>query len=73
MGGHVNESNRALSVDQVAARLNVAPRTVLALIANGAMRATNVGTSTRPRWRISESDLRAFHVERSSQPRERSV
>lgn len=49
-------SDRVLTVEAVAGRLQVHPRTVLRFIRDGRLRATRIGKS----WRILGSDLDAF-------------
>lgn len=51
----------------VAAKLGCSVETVLRFIHSGALRASNLGQSIRPRWRISKADLQAFLDARSNQ------
>jgi len=51
-------ADRMLTVQQVAARLNVSDGTVRALIRRGKLPAVDVGAGSRSTWRIPESALR---------------
>lgn len=58
-----------LTVTDVMNRYSVTQATVLGWIANGELRAMNVGTvpgKKKPRWRISQSALDAFEAARTS-------
>jgi excisionase family DNA binding protein len=52
-----------LTVKEVAARRGCKPDTVLAMIHGGRLKATNIGTKTRPRWRIAVVDLEGTLIE----------
>ncbi len=41
---------------------------ILDWIANGELRASNVGNGSRPRWRIMPDDLQAFLDRRAAKP-----
>lgn len=56
-----------LTPPQVATQLGCAVDTVLRFIHSGALRASNLGQSIRPRWRIARADLEAFLDARSNQ------
>lgn len=56
-----------LTPPQAAARLGIAPESVLEFIRRGELRAANLGRATRPRWRISVCDLQAFLDSRGNQ------
>jgi len=60
----------ALSPPQVARQLAVKPDTVLAWIAAGELAAVDVRRpgAKRPRWRITQDSLDAFHRRRSARP-----
>ena len=57
-----------LTPPQVAKRLRVSPDKVLAWIRSSELRAVNVATrdSTRPRYRVTINDLKAFEERRST-------
>lgn len=52
--------NQSKSTTQAAEIINVHKETVLKLIGTNQLRATNVGTTSIPRWRIATSDIAAF-------------
>jgi hypothetical protein len=62
--------SRYISVADVAARLDLAPESVLTLIRAGALPAVDVALPgrTRKQWRVSEGDLEAFLAARRSSP-----
>jgi excisionase family DNA binding protein len=61
-------SNR-LTIPEVAHRLRSSPRSVLALIQAGRLRAINVGTGAkRPRWIVDQDDLERFENGRANAP-----
>jgi excisionase family DNA binding protein len=51
---------------EVAQRLGVSVERVLAFIADGALRAANVGRGRRPRWLVALDDLDAWLRSRST-------
>lgn len=61
---------RYLSPPQVAERFTVDTHKVLGWIKRGELRAINVASTTgsRPRFRVSPSDLAAFEAARSAMP-----
>ena len=60
-------SRTHLTPPVVAEMLGCGPDTVIHFIAVGELRATNLGRSSRPRWRISRDDLQHFMDNRSNQ------
>jgi excisionase family DNA binding protein len=59
----------ALTVAQVAERLNVAPDTVTGWIHSGALKGSNVGKGLqRGRYRVAPADLDAFIASRQPEP-----
>jgi excisionase family DNA binding protein len=58
------------SVPQLASHLRVAQLKILRWIANGDLRAANVGTNTRSRpvYRIARVDFNAFWASRTTSP-----
>ncbi len=62
----MSETRLMLSTVEVARRLGVSLDTVRRLIAYGHLAAVNVGTRTRPRWRVSVADLDAFKQRRET-------
>jgi hypothetical protein len=65
-----SDTVRDLTVTEIAARKQVKPHVVLALIRSGELPATNWAApgSKRPRWRIAPSDLAAFETRRAAVP-----
>ncbi|MFK4765459.1 helix-turn-helix domain-containing protein [Desulfobaculum sp. SPO524] len=55
---------KTLTVRQVAERLECRPEYVRGLIRRGELRASNLGTAERPRYRIRAISLEAFLDER---------
>jgi hypothetical protein len=58
---------RFLSPPQVARMLRCGADQVLAFIRSGELKATNLSTGSRPRWKISPVDLQSFLDGRSNQ------
>ena len=52
------ESERFWTIKEIAAKFGKSPNTVLSLIRSGNLKASNLGASARPRWIVSESDLK---------------
>ena len=48
------------TVQEVATRLKMHPESVRRFIRQGRSRAVKIGASTRPKLRVSESDLKEF-------------
>ncbi len=58
-----------LTPPELAKVLRVDVHAVLRWIANGELRAVNVGSGRkRPRWRIAAEDVAAFEAARTAQP-----
>ena len=60
---------RYLTPPAAARRLGVSPDRVLRWIADGALRAKNVGNRSAPRWQIDPDDVRAFQERRTNESR----
>ena len=65
----MDQDTRFLSPPAVARILGVSPDKILKWIADGALRAVNVSSADRPRWRIDPEDARSFLRNRSNQTR----
>jgi excisionase family DNA binding protein len=52
--------DRFLSVNHIADKLDLSPKSVYRLVYGGHLKAVPVGTGKRPRIRIAESELEAF-------------
>lgn len=63
----MNGSSEALKPSVLAERWAVRTETILHWIRSGQLRAMNVGTRFRPRYRILKSDAQAFFESRSNQ------
>ena len=64
------------SVRQICDRYQVHEQTVLKWIANGELRAVNVGQEPgkiKPRWRITEEALKEFEEARTKSPKPKAV
>lgn len=61
-------TDRLLRPEQVARRLGLSPASVRKLIATGALAFTNVGSATRKRYRVHESEVDGFMRRRARQP-----
>lgn len=57
----VTEAIQCLTVEEVAKRLKCVPKTVCKWIAEGKLRAANLGTFSKPVWRVSETDFADFY------------
>lgn len=55
------EAIQCLTVEEVAKRFKVVPKTVCKWITDSKLRATNLGTFDRPVWRVSDTDLADFY------------
>lgn len=60
-----------LNVDEAAQALGCARATVTRLCRNGRLRAYNVGTGVRERWRIEEAEVERFKSDRGTAPPQR--
>jgi excisionase family DNA binding protein len=54
------DRRQLLTVAAVAARLNLTPKSVYALIRSGALPASNMGNGAVPRYRVKPQALDAF-------------
>lgn len=61
-------TDRAYTPPSAARLLAVNVHKILAWIASGEIRASNLGNGSRPRWRIMPDDLQAFLDRRAAQP-----
>lgn len=59
-----------LTAKEVAERLRTGVENVYNRIGDGSLRATNIGTERRPKWRVEETELDRFIAARSSAPPE---
>jgi len=58
---------------KLAKLLGVNSNKVRGWIESGELRAVNLGNATRPRWRISQDELDAFVLRRTSGPKPESI
>ena len=68
MPANPSVSNPMLTTADVASRLSVGGDQVVSLIHAGRLRAVNVSTGRKPRWRIGPADLDVFLAAQSHRP-----
>ncbi len=59
---------QALTLSQVAERLNITYATVYAMVHDGRLRSFRLGNGSHARFRVTEEDLTAFVMRDMAQP-----